>query len=167
MKTEERQAFEVVFRSSYASVLRTVFVILHDRDRAEEVTQDAFLRLFEKWGGLRRVEYPAAYARTCAVRAAIRQGRRNKVVVVVSEVHATAAPDQLPDVDLARAVASLPVRQRAAVALFYLDDRPVEEVAELLGVSGSTVKQHLHRARATLAGVLAERPEEVANDVDR
>jgi RNA polymerase sigma-70 factor (ECF subfamily) len=58
MRTEERQAFEVVFRSSYASVLRTVFVILHDRERAEEVTQDAFLRLYEKWGGVRPLDVP-------------------------------------------------------------------------------------------------------------
>ena len=52
-------------------------------------------------------------------------------------------------------------RQRAAVALYYLDDRPVDEIAHLMGVSTSTVKQHLHRARAELALVLAEAPEEV------
>ena len=56
--------------------------------------------------------------------------------------------DELPDVDLARAVASLAPQQRAAVALHYLDDLPVEDVAHHLGVSGSTVKQHLFRARS-------------------
>lgn len=74
--------------------------------------------------------------------------------------------DDLPDLDLARAVASLPAQQRAAVALFYLEDLPVEEVAQLLDVSTSTVKQHLHRARARLATLLSEATEGVPGDVD-
>ena len=45
MRTSQRIEYEWVFRSTYPSVLRTTFVILHDRGRAEEVTQDAFLRL--------------------------------------------------------------------------------------------------------------------------
>jgi RNA polymerase sigma-70 factor (ECF subfamily) len=69
-------------------------------------------------------------------------------------------------VDLVRAVASLAPQQRAAVALYYLEDLPVEEVAHLLGVSASTVKQHLHRARARLATLLSEAPEEVVHDAD-
>ena len=83
-----------------------------------------------------------------------------------TSVDETGAGDQLPDVDLARAVASLPAQQRAAVALFYLEDRPVDEVAHLLGVSASTAKQHLHRARIRLAEVLAEDKEGVPGDAN-
>ena len=72
---------------------------------------------------------------------------------------------RLPDVDLARAVASLAPQQRAAVALFYLDDLSVDDVAHHLGVSTSTVKQHLFRARTRLAAMLTETLE-VASDVD-
>ena len=61
------------------------------------------------------------------------------------------------------AVAALAPMQRAAVVLYYWEDRPVAEIAELLGVSESTVKQHLHRGRARLASVLHE---EVSEDVD-
>jgi len=158
-----RVEFEWVYRSAYSSVLRTVFVVLHDQGRAEEVTQDAFLRLYERWRGVEGIDYPEAWVRKVAVRLAIKQAKRNRGLPVVDE---TEAADRLPDVDLARAVASLPARQRAAVALFYLEDRPVEEVAHLLKVSSSTAKQHLHRARTRLAELLAEDKEGVPGDVN-
>ena len=101
-----------------------------------------------------------------AVRLAIKQAKRNRTQLVVTLPDESGAVDQRPDVDLARAVASLPAQQRAAVALFYLEDRPVDEVAHLLKVSTSTAKQHLHRARARLAEVLAETKEEVPGDVN-
>ena len=166
MRDSARVEFELVFRSVYHSVLRTVFVVLHDHDRAEEVTQDAFLRLYERRQGVDDIDHPEAWVRQVAVRLAIKQAKRNRMLQVVRQVDETGAGDRLPDVDLARAVASLPAQQRAAVALFYLEDRSVEEVAHLLGVSASTAKQHLYRARARLAEVLAEDKEGVPGDVN-
>lgn len=164
MRGAERADFEWVFRSTYPSVLRTTFLILHDRGRAEEVTQDAFLRLCERWRGVHHVDNPEAWVRRVAVRAAIRSAQRTR--------QRSAPPrqdepwwDALPDVDLARAVASLAPQQRAAVALHYLDDLSVDEVAHHLGVTTSTVKQHLFRARSRLAALLSE-PVEVTHDVD-
>jgi RNA polymerase sigma factor (sigma-70 family) len=160
-----RVEFEWVFRSTYPSVLRTVFVVLHDRGLAEEVTQDAYLRLYERWRGVVGIDHPQAWVRQVAVRLAIKQARRNRAQPVVTLVDESGDGDRLPDVDLARAIASLPAQQRAAVALFYLEDRPVDEVAKLLGVSTSTAKQHLLRARARLAESLSEKKEEVPGDV--
>lgn len=166
MREAQRVEFEWVFRSTYPSVLRTTYLILHDRGRAEEVTQDAFLRLCERWRGIIRVDHPAAWVRQVAVRAAIRQARLSRLRFSPTEPDEPSAYDDLPDVDLARAVATLAPQQRAAVALFYLEDLPVDEVADLLGVSSSTVKQHLHRARSRLATLLSEPAEEVSRDVD-
>ena len=165
MRTSQRVEYEWVFRSTYASVLRTSFLILHDRGRAEEVTQDAFLRLYERWGGVVHIDHPAAWVRKVAARAAVRQAKQTRVREAAQEGEVSAW-DHLPDVDLVRAVASLAPQQRAAVALYYLEDLPVEEVAHLLGVSTSTVKQHLHRARARLAALLSDAPEEVVHDAD-
>ena len=161
----EQAEFEWVFRSSFPSVLRTVSVILHDRARAEEVTQDAFLRLFERGRGDNWIEHPDAWVRKVAVRAAIRSAQRERVISVLLRVEESPIEDCLPNVDLARAVSGLSPRQRAAVALFYFEDRPVEEVARLMDASTSTVKQHLYRARAHLAQALAETREEVSRDV--
>jgi RNA polymerase sigma-70 factor (ECF subfamily) len=61
-----------------------------------------------------------------------------------------------PDVDVQRSLLRLPARQRAVVVLHYFEDRPVREVAELLGVEEATVKVHLHRARSRLRQLLGE-----------
>ena len=60
------------------------------------------------------------------------------------------------------AVRALPPAQRAAVVLFYFEDRPVSEIAEILDCSPATAKVHLHRARKKLAEFLGE---EVLADV--
>jgi RNA polymerase sigma-70 factor (ECF subfamily) len=161
MRTEDRDEFEQVFRSAYPSVLRTAYFVLHDRGRAEEVTQDAFLRLYERWSQAVRYEHPVAWARKVALHAAIRRAERERrqrpTLVLVDR----GACDSLPDLDLLNAVAELPPRQRAAVGLYYLEDRPVDEIADLMGVSPSTIKQHLFQARSRLSGLLGE---EVASD---
>ena len=151
-----------MFRAHYASVFGSVLLIVHDRGRAEEVTQDAFLKLYERWTAVNWVvEYPPAWVHQVAVRAAIRRATREKVVPVAEPVD-RATTDRVPDVDLVNAIGVLAPKQRAAVVLFYLEDRPVEEIARVMGTSTSTVKQHLHRARARLAEVLQE---EAVDDV--
>ena len=127
MRQGDRDEFERVFRSAYRSVLGSTYLVLHDRGRAEEVTQDAFVRLYERWGKAVSIEHPVAWVRTVAVRDAIRRAKRERFVPVI-EVVDRESPTHAPphDVDLLRAVAGLPPQQRAAVALYYLEDRPVD-----------------------------------------
>jgi RNA polymerase sigma factor (sigma-70 family) len=153
------------FRAEFPGVLRTVFLILHDRGRAEEVTQEAFIQLLAHWRKVSRYERPEAWVRRVAIRQAVRVVRRERAR---TDLERTATPDpdpglvDLPDVDLARAVRQLPAMQRCAVVLFYFEDRPIAEIVDVLGVSHGTVKVHLHRARQRLAELLRE---EVAEDV--
>jgi RNA polymerase sigma-70 factor (ECF subfamily) len=58
------------------------------------------------------------------------------------------------------AVRALPARQAQAIALHYLEDRPVAEIAEILGCAPATVKVHLHRGRRALADTLVPATEE-------
>jgi len=60
------------------------------------------------------------------------------------------------------AVLALPAKQRAAVVLFYFEDRSVDATAAVMGISPSTAKVHLHRARQRLAEMLGEEIEDVA-----
>jgi RNA polymerase sigma-70 factor (ECF subfamily) len=166
MRRVDQDEYERVFRSAYWSVVQSTFVVLRDRGRAEEVTQDAFVRLYEKWAGAVAIEHPRAWVRRVAVRNAIRRAQRERFVPVAEAVDVESAEGQR-DLDLLRAVASLPPQQRAAVALYYLEDLPVDEVAHLLEVAPATVRQHLFRARQHLSSLLGETLEEVTGDVDR
>jgi RNA polymerase sigma-70 factor (ECF subfamily) len=166
MRKQNQQEFEQVFRSAYRSVLQTATLVLQDRGRAEEVTQDAFLRLYERWGAV-TIERPEAWVRKVAVRDAIRRAKRERAVPAMVLVDLPAAQDRLPDIDLISAVGTLAPKQRAAVALHYLEDLPVAQVSELMNVAPATVRQHLFRARSHLAERLGETLEEVVGDADR
>jgi len=167
MRKQDKEEFERAFRSAYRPVLQTVFLVLQDRGRAEEVTQDAFVRLYERWGGAVAYERPEAWVRKVAVRDAIRRANRERVVPVVAWVDTQTSDDRLPDLDLLRAVGALPPKQRAAVALHYLEDLPVDQVAELMGIASATVRQHLFKARSKLAERLGQTLGEVVGDADR
>jgi RNA polymerase sigma factor (sigma-70 family) len=159
---ELRPGFESLFRREFASVARTAHLILRDRERAEEVAQDAFAALLNKWDKVRHYERPDAWVRRVAIRMAIRQARREVRRTGIERSGSNESSDRCPDPDVAAAIAALAPMQRAAVVLYYWDDRPVAEIAVLLDASESTVKQHLHRARQRLARQLGEVTEDAS-----
>ena len=57
----------------------------------------------------------------------------------------------------------LPLKQRTCVLLFYVEDRPIAEIVEILGISDGAVKVHLHRARHRLSEMLREEVDEDAS----
>lgn len=161
---EIQEEFDWLFAQEYPAVVWTVNVILHDYARAEDVTQDAFVRLLENWDKVSRYDRPGAWVRRVAIRMATRtlgrELRRPRV-----ERAGPRLPEPEPfDVDLVDAIQQLTPRQRAVVVLYYFEDRPVQEVADLVDCSASTVTVHLHRARQRLAEILGE---EVEAHVDR
>lgn len=142
------------FRAEFPGVLRTVFLILHDRGRSEDVTQEAFIQLLTQWKKVSRYERPDAWVRRVAIRQAVRMMKRDRTRSELERADAVAPEPDLPDVDLARAVQRLPAMQRVAVVLFYFEDRPIAEIADILDISDGSVKVHLHRARQRLAALL-------------
>lgn len=163
MRGEERADYEWLFRASFPRIHRTVTLVLRDRDRAEEVTQEAFLKLLQNWRRVSHYEQPEAWVRRVAIRLAVREaGREQRRADRERSGDRLETPSE-PDLDLATAVASLAPRQRAVVVLHYYEGLPVLDVARVLSVSESTVKQHLMRARGRLAELLGE---EVVEHVD-
>jgi RNA polymerase sigma-70 factor (ECF subfamily) len=73
VRTEDRVEYEWIFRSAYPRILRTVSQILMSRSLAEEVAQDAFLKLLLHWRTASGYEQPEAWVRRVAIRLAIRQ----------------------------------------------------------------------------------------------
>jgi RNA polymerase sigma-70 factor, ECF subfamily len=154
--------YDLVFAAEYRPVMRTVYLLVHDLDAAEDVTQEAFIRLYVHWSKVSRYDRPGAWVRRVAIRLSIDRLRRERLRAVLERDAPAPVSPGGEDVDVLRAVRSLPRMQRAAVVLFYLEGRPTPEIADLIGCSEATVRVHLRRGRARLAALLGE---EVTEDV--
>jgi RNA polymerase sigma-70 factor (sigma-E family) len=150
------------FRAEFPMVLRTVYLILGDRARAEDVTQEAFIQLLSHWKKVSRYERPEAWVRRVAIRLAVRTLKRERLRAVLERETTRIDGPRPPDVDLANALRQLPVKQRTCVLLFYFEDRPISDIVGILGISEGAVKVHLHRARQRLAQLLGEEVDEDA-----
>lgn len=153
---EVDREFEELFDAEFPAVVRAAFVVCQDLGRAEDLAQEAFLELLRHWRRVSRYDRPGAWVRRVAIRKAVqvtkREARRSwfERRAATATVGAGREPSALLDDGLWTAVRSLPAQQRAVVALFYYEDLSVEDVADLLRCSVSTVKVHLHRAREAL-----------------
>lgn len=155
--TTRDEGFTWFFRAEFRSVARTAYVILRDAARAEDVAQDAFTQLYVHWRKVSGYERPETWVRRVAIRSAVKMRQRDRMRQMLERK--TEPHDEGPhghDVDLMQAIGLLSPQQRAAVALFYFEDRPTPEIAAILGCSESTAKVHLFKARKHLAAVLGE-----------
>jgi RNA polymerase sigma factor (sigma-70 family) len=159
--------YTAFFRAEFASVTRAAYLIVRDRGAAEDVAQEAFTQLLLHWSKISRYERPDAWVRRIAIRRAVRFAQRERLrnVLVRWMEPPRATVESSVDPDLAAAIQQLPPQQRAAVVLHYFEDRPLTEVATILGCSHATAKVHVFKARQRLAQVL-RMPAEAVTDVD-
>jgi RNA polymerase sigma-70 factor, ECF subfamily len=158
--TNRESDFTMFFRAQYPGVARVAYLMTGDRAAAEDVAQEAFVRLFARWRRVAGYDRPEAWVRTVAVRLAQRTAKRRRVEGS-QVIDTTAVSPVRRDHDLWTAVSSLPRAQRAAVVLHYYEDLPVDEVAAILGCSGPTARVHLHKARRKLGAILGEETADV------
>jgi RNA polymerase sigma factor (sigma-70 family) len=124
----------------------------NDHD-AWDLTQETLARVSARWDRLVHHDNMAAYARKTLANLNKNTGRRRREVLVAVPVDRGVPQEPSPqslDAWLDAAMRTLPYRQRVAVALTYLADRPISEVAEVLGCGVATAKTHLSRGRDSL-----------------
>lgn len=138
-----------LYRARYAPMVRLAHLLTAGDAAAEELVQEAFLRVRGRWD---RVDHPAAYLRAAVVNAC-RNHRRRRVVEHRRASVAAAGGFDPPD-ELRDAIAALSTRRRAALVLRYYEDLPEAEIAALLGCSVPAVKSLLHRAMQDLRKVV-------------
>lgn len=149
--------FSGLFHAEYAAILRTVYLIVGNRDEARDITQEAFTRLYTHWKKVRDYERPGAWLRRVAIRLATRSMNRQVILGRALEKIGVGASDPpAAHGELHAAILTLPRSQRAAVVLHYFDGLSVREVAGALGCVEATAKVHLHRARKHLRKLLGE-----------
>jgi DNA-directed RNA polymerase specialized sigma24 family protein len=154
--TDGERDFTVFFRAEFGAVLRTVSLMLRDQARAEEITQDAFIQLLKHWPKVSGYDRPQAWVRRVAIRLAMRTIRRDRLWALARLKLAPAGATPGPSLDIADAIGRLSSSQRAAVILHYYEDRPLVEIAAILGCAEPTARVHLHRARQRLRDLLGE-----------
>lgn len=146
---------------------RSAYLLCGDWHRAEDLTQSALTKVYLAWPKVRRAENVDGYVRTVLVRTYLDEQRRQwRREQPTGEPPEAAGPDPSGGrdtrIDLVRALATLPPRQRAAVVLRCWEDLPIAEVARTLDCSEGTVKSQTSRGlaalRALAAPALAEGP---------
>ncbi|MEO6570388.1 MAG: RNA polymerase sigma factor [Ilumatobacteraceae bacterium] len=157
------QAEDLVVRLFHAegrSLVRLARIFVDDRNAAEDIVQEAFLRLARHAGRIESVERAPAYLRSIVLNLARDHNRRGLVSL---RHHATTRGDAdtgdhtadrlVQSEEHARvleAVRQLPPRQRDCVALRYFEEYSIDRIASTLGVSVNSVKTHLRRALMSL-----------------
>ena len=144
------EGFRSLYELEFDNVYRAVELMCGDRVAAEDATQEAFARALARWRRLRGETWVAGWVTTTAINVARRQLRRRPPLVQLP------GDDRDPEsvLDVRAAIGDLSPRQQEAVALYYLLDLPLSEVALLMSCDEGTVKTHLSRARAALARAL-------------
>jgi RNA polymerase sigma-70 factor, ECF subfamily len=154
----EVDVFETVpsFEEFYVATLRHVFTALclvtGDRHEAEEVAQEAFVRVFERWDHVGTLDDPTGYLFRVSMNVVRSRYRRASLGLRRALALAPAATDDLAAVETHDAVvhllSGLGPKQRAAVVLTALLDYSAEEAGRMLGLRASSIRALTTRARA-------------------
>jgi RNA polymerase sigma-70 factor, ECF subfamily len=158
---QKDRAFEVLLQRYQTKVFRLVFSIVANSARAEEVTQDVFLKIWQALPGYDGRASLATWIYTIARNTSIsylraESYRKTLPLEEAPEPFAEVEP-VLSRIEIERLLASLPDEQREVVVLFYLQERSIEDVAAMLDLPEGTVKSHLHRARKAMATTMEVR----------
>lgn len=161
--------FEELYRQDFRRLVALAYGLSGSRAAAEELVQEAFLAAHRRWDQIRDYDNPSAWLRRVVVNRSISAIRRRVAegVALARVFGRRQLPEALPEPDEAvwRAVRRLPKRQAQVIALRYVDDLPVAEIATILGCAEGTVKSNLHHARNRLAELLGS-PTAADTDTD-
>jgi RNA polymerase sigma-70 factor (ECF subfamily) len=157
-------SFSAFYEAEYRNMVRVATALVGRRDVAEELVQDAFVSLHGRWDQVSKYESPEGWLRRVVINRSTSALRRRAVEVRLlgrlsrlRERHA-----DMPGVEseIWQAVAALPKRQAQVIALMFVDDLGVNDIAAVLECEENTVRTHLRRARQSLAAQLGLEEEE-------
>ncbi len=150
--------FEGFVRERATALLRMAVVLTGDVTAGEDLLQAVLEKVYARWVAGAVPDNPDAYTRRALVHSARRlwkrraEGRELLVSEPPETVMGDSAGNDLLRVAVLHVLATLPLRQRAVIALRYLEDRSEAETAAILGCSVGSVKTHAHRALHRLRG---------------
>jgi RNA polymerase sigma factor (sigma-70 family) len=150
----EIRSFEEFYEANFRRVFTAMCLVTGDRHEAEEIVQDAFLRMFERWDGLRNLDDPTGYLFRASMN--LFRNRYRRVSLGLRRALSMVPPqrDDLAAVEthdaVVRLLQELNPRQRAAVLLTAILEYSAEEAGRMLGLRASSVRALTTRARARM-----------------
>jgi RNA polymerase sigma factor (sigma-70 family) len=151
--------FEQFFQAEYRGLVRALYLLTADQSEAEELAQETMARAYERWDRVRKMESPGGYVYTVAV--SLNRHRLRHLAVRARRLIAIGVhpdPVQPPELrlEIADAIASLPIGQRQAFMLVEWLGMSAEEAGRVLRMAPASVRTRTHRARAALRDRLTD-----------
>jgi len=151
---EAEPSFEEFYEATFRRLFTALCLIAGDRHEAEEIAQDAFVRVFERWERVGVLDDPTGYVFRVAMNLFRSRYRRAVLAMRRELLIAPAASADLAAVEtrdeVVRLLQRLDRRQRAAVVLTSILDYSAEEAGRMLGLRPSSVRSLTTRARARM-----------------
>jgi RNA polymerase sigma-70 factor (ECF subfamily) len=148
----ERDAFGAFFGEHYERLGRAMYLLTGDIGEAEDLAQDAMVRIYERWDRVGSMDSPEGYLYRTAMN--LYRSRVRRAAVRLRRGPAAAPEDPLGASedrdDIGRLLRSLPVGQREALVLVEWLGLGADEVATILGIEPSSVRARVSRAKAAL-----------------
>jgi RNA polymerase sigma factor (sigma-70 family) len=157
--------FDGFYRSHYPSVTRLAYSLCGSRSVAEELAQEAFVAAHRRWPHIAAFDRPDLWVRRVVINRSIsyrrKQASERGAMERLPDPPTASLEPVLADEEVWAALRDLSPRQAEVLALVYVEDQPIVEVAAILGLGEETVRTHLKRGRAALAARLGTSAVEV------
>ena len=152
-------SFEELYQAEHVRLARALYLLTGSAAEADELTQEAMVRVYERWDRVWQMDSPQGYLFRTAMN--LHRSRLRRVASMARHIlHATPSPDPAEVVQsrdsLDRALASLPIGQREAVVLVEWLGMDQEETAAALGIKPGSVRSRLSRAKTDLRRMLED-----------
>ena len=145
--------FEDLVHTEHEALYGALCLIVRDRSEAEDVMQEAFLKVWELWDRVREMDDPTGYLYRTALNM-YRKRIRRASVAIRRTIGLGPSRDSLADVEardaVVRALGALTPRQRESIVLVDLLDYSSEEAGQLMGIKAATVRVLASQGRAAL-----------------
>lgn len=170
MSNERDAVLADLVRRRGEALVRYAYLLTGDVAAAQDVVQDALVKVFVRLRARPGADLAEAYVRRAIVTVYIDGHRRRRrfadVAHLIADPDAGPPPDTATHLDLHAALATLGPRERTAVVLRYFEDLTVPEIAEAMDLAEGTVKRYLHDAIGRLEQRLGPLPTLRAHDRD-
>ncbi|MBH5316385.1 sigma-70 family RNA polymerase sigma factor [Paenibacillus sp. GSMTC-2017] len=150
----DKEAFVTAVRSVEASLYRVAKAIVKSDEDCADAMQETLLIAYRNVRTLREPKWFKTWIIRILIHECSRIMRKKKPSVPLSELHTTSHDDPYSRIDTKQLVDMLEEELRIVIVLYYFEDLPLKEVAQVLGQPEGTVKSRLYRARIQLAELL-------------